>query len=118
VEKMKLTSGHHVSADGYWEGIKNKRREPKEKAYFCNYANGVRGLSGLGRPVGFGLQERRGQQGPARPKAEWAARSAGPKGRKMNFRIKNWIFEFTKALKICRRRSRRNFDMRIFPKFF
>jgi hypothetical protein len=29
----------------------------------------------LGRPVGFGLQERRGQREPAGPKAEWAARS-------------------------------------------
>jgi hypothetical protein len=38
--------------------------------------------------------------------------------KKKNFRIKNWIFEFTKALDICRRRFRRNFDMRIFPEFF
>jgi hypothetical protein len=89
-----------------------------EKAHFCNYANDARGLSGLGWPVGFGLLERRGQGEPAGPKAEWAARSAGPKARKMNFRIKNWIFEFTKALEICRTRFRRNFDMRIFPKFF
>jgi hypothetical protein len=28
------------------------------------------------------------------------------------------IFEYTKALEICSRRFRRNFDMRIFPKFF
>jgi hypothetical protein len=94
------------------------RRESKEKEHFCNYANDTRGLSGLGRPVGFDLRERRGQQEPAGPKAEWAARSAGPKGRKKNFRTKNWIFEFIKALEICRRRFRRNFDMRIFPKFF
>jgi hypothetical protein len=73
------------------------RSESKEKAQFCNYANGARGLSGLGRPVGFGLRERRGQQELAGPKAEWAARSAGPKARKKNLRIKNWIFEFTKA---------------------
>jgi hypothetical protein len=68
--------------------------------------------------MGFRLQEKGGQRGPAGPKAKWAARSAGPKVRKKNLRIKNWIFEFTKALKICRRRFRRNFDMRIFPKFF
>jgi hypothetical protein len=43
------------------------------------------GLSGLGRPVGFGLREKGGQRGPAGPKAEWAARSAGPKVRKNNF---------------------------------
>jgi hypothetical protein len=35
--------------------------------------------------VGFDLRERRGQQEPAGPKAEWAARSAGPKARKNNF---------------------------------
>jgi hypothetical protein len=56
--------------------------------------------------------------------AGWARGQAGRggrpgrKSRKMNFRIKNWIFEFTKALEICRSRFRRNFDMRIFPKFF
>jgi hypothetical protein len=38
--------------------------------------------------------------GLAGPKAEWAARSVGPKVRKKNFWIKNWIFEFTKALEI------------------
>jgi hypothetical protein len=65
------------------------RRESQEKAHFCNYTNGARGLSGLGRPVGFGLRERRGQREPVGPKAEWAARSAGPKSRKKNFRIKN-----------------------------
>jgi hypothetical protein len=31
------------------------------------------------------------------------------------FSNKNWNFEFTKALEICRR-FRWNFDMRIFPK--
>jgi hypothetical protein len=97
---------------------RDERRESKEKAHFCNYANGARWLSGLGRPVGFSLQERRGQRELAGLKADWAARSAGPKARKKNFRIKNWIFEFTKALEICRRRFRRNFDMRIFPEFF
>jgi hypothetical protein len=64
------------------------RRESKEKAHFCNYANGARGLSDLGRPMGFSLRERRGQREPAGPKAEWAARSARPKARKKNFRIK------------------------------
>jgi hypothetical protein len=61
------------------------RHESKEKAHFCNYANGAHGLSGLGWPVGFSLRERRGQREPAGPKAEWAARSAGPKARKKNF---------------------------------
>jgi hypothetical protein len=56
--------------------------------------------------------------GLAGPEAKRATGSAGPKNRKRNFRIKNLIFEFIKALKIRRRRFRRNFDMRIFPKFF
>jgi hypothetical protein len=51
---------------------------------------------------------------------------SGPKGRmgqlgqklKKSIQNKNWIFEFTKALEICTRRFRRNFDTRIFPKFF
>jgi hypothetical protein len=34
------------------------------------------------------------------------------------FQNKNWIFEFTKALEICTRRLRRNFDTRIVTKFF
>jgi hypothetical protein len=68
--------------------------------------------------VGFGLWERRGQWEPAGLKAGGAARSTGAEIRKKNFRIKNWSFEFTKALEICIRRFRRNFDMRIFPKFF
>jgi hypothetical protein len=56
--------------------------------------------------------------GPAGPEAEGPARLAGPKAKKKKFRIKNWIFEFNKVLEICKRRFRRNFDMRIFPKFF
>ena len=48
----------------------------------------MRGLNGLGRPVGFGLRERRGPAVSAGPKADRAARSAGPKARKKNFRIK------------------------------
>jgi hypothetical protein len=55
--------------------------------------------------------------------AGWARGRAGcgvsrAKSKEKNFRIKNWIFEFTKALEICRRRFRRNFDTGIFPKFF
>jgi hypothetical protein len=42
----------------------------------------------------------------------------GPKSEENSFPNKNWIFEYTKASKICTRRFRRNFDMRIFPKNF
>jgi hypothetical protein len=76
----------------------------------------MRGLDGPARD-GFGLRGWCGQW------AGWARGRVGCKVdraeiKKKNFRIKNWIFEFTKALEICRRRFRRNFDMRIFPKFF
>jgi hypothetical protein len=59
-----------------------------------------------------------GPAGPAGPKAEWAVRLAGPKAKKRIFELKIGFFEFTKTLEICPRRFRRNFDMRIFPKFF
>jgi hypothetical protein len=57
----------------------------------------------------------------------WAKRPSRPVGRlgrpgqklkEIPFQNKNWIFEFTKDLEICTRRFRRNFDTRIFPKFF
>jgi hypothetical protein len=70
----------------------------------------------LGRPVGFGLRERRG--------AGWAEGRVGREGRpgrkqgKRISELKIGFFEFSNALEICRRRFRRNFDMRIFPKFF
>jgi hypothetical protein len=51
--------------------------------------------------------------GLAGPEAEWATRSAGPKSRKRISEVKIGFFEFIKALEICRRRFRRNFDMRI-----
>jgi hypothetical protein len=53
-------------------------------------------------------------------KAGGVGKPAGPSGLnsvEKNFRIKNWIFEYTKALEICRR-FRRNFEVGIFPKFF
>jgi hypothetical protein len=67
------------------------------------------GEGGRGRPAG-----------PGGPKAEWASWLLGRLGRKLkkSFQNKNWIFEFANALKICTRRFRRNFDTRIFPKFF
>jgi hypothetical protein len=41
---------------------------------------------------------------------------AGPESEEKLFPNKIWIFEYT--LEICTRRFRRNFDMRIFSKFF
>jgi hypothetical protein len=41
-------------------------------------------------------------------------RVAGLKVKKKDFGIRNWSLEFTKALEICTRKIRRNFDMWIF----
>jgi hypothetical protein len=71
------------------------------------------GLSARARPA-----EKRGGG-----EAGWAERPDGPAGRwaesegKILFRIKFDFFDYSKALKNCRR-FRRNFDMRIFPKIF
>jgi hypothetical protein len=59
--------------------------------------------------------------GPGGPKGlvgRLAARLIGSEAKKKSFQNKNWIFEFIKSLKICTRRFRRNFNRRIFPKFF
>jgi hypothetical protein len=47
-----------------------------------------------------------------------AAGPIEPKAKENSFLNKNWISEFTRALEICRKRFKRNFGMRIFPKFF
>jgi hypothetical protein len=67
------------------EGAENGRRESKEKAYFCNYASGACGPSGLGWPVGFGPQEKRGQRGPAGPKAKWAGKGGRAESEEESF---------------------------------
>jgi hypothetical protein len=47
-----------------------------------------------------------------------AAGPNGPKVKENSFLNKYLIFDYSKALEICRRGFRRNFDMRLFPKFF
>jgi hypothetical protein len=64
--------------------------------------------------VGFGLRVKRGQWGRLGRKLSGLVRVAGPKVKKKDFWIKNWIFEFTKALEICTRKIRRDFDMGFF----
>jgi hypothetical protein len=51
-------------------------------------------------------------------KAGQSGGATGPKIQREAFWNENWILEFTKALEICIRRFWRNFDTRIFPKFF
>jgi hypothetical protein len=91
------------------EGVNQKGKRTSTNA------PSTRGLAG---PAGLdSARERREASG------SWLGqRPGGPQGRlaknkEKNLRIKNSIFKFTKALEICRR-FRRNFDMRIFPKFF
>jgi hypothetical protein len=55
---------------------------------------------------------------PQGRKVKQADGAAGSELKRNSLQNKNWIFEFTKALEICTRRFRRNFDTRIFPKFF
>jgi hypothetical protein len=68
--------------------------------------------------VGFDLWEERGQWGQLGRRLSGPVRIAGSKVKKKDFLIKNWIFEFTKALEICTRKFRRDFGMGIFSKFF
>jgi hypothetical protein len=52
---------------------------------------------------------------PSRPAGHWAE---WPEVKENSFPNKKLIFDYSKALKICRRRFRRNFEVGIFPKFF
>jgi hypothetical protein len=67
----------------------------------------VGGEGAPGRVAGL-----RGQTGRLAAGPFWA------KSEEKFFSKKKLIFDYNKALEICRRRFRRNFDMRIFPKFF
>jgi hypothetical protein len=49
--------------------------------------------------------------------AGWLLGRLGPKLKENLFQNKNWIFEYINTLEICTRRFRRDFDVRIFPKF-
>jgi hypothetical protein len=70
-----------------------------------------------------------GSAGRVAQEVEWAGWPHGPGGRmgrlaaglkveEKFFLNKNLIFDYSKALEICRRGFKRNFDMWIFPKFF
>jgi hypothetical protein len=72
---MNPTCGVHASVRGEREGADDGRRESK-KTYFCEYANDVRGPSGLGRHSWFRPMGGEGPAGPAGPKAEWAGKGS------------------------------------------
>jgi hypothetical protein len=91
--------------------VRERRRlyrnvQSQRKHTFRQICQGCLGRMGISRdPAACGAK---------RASAGWA----GPKSEEDSFSNKNWIFEYTKALEICTRRFRRNFDMRVFPKIF
>jgi hypothetical protein len=89
-------------------------RNVKKETYFGQYATAAQ--AGMGRAHARPAGEKAG--GWLGWEAGWAAGPIGPKVKENSFPNKNWIFEFTKALEICRKRFRRNFVMRTFTKFF
>jgi hypothetical protein len=115
--EMELTCGVRlVVTEG--EGVIIGLRKREKETYFGQYATAAQaGMSrARARPAG---EKRKG------PVVGWAKRPGGPAGRWADwaesdgtFPNKNWIFEFSKALEICRKRFRRNFGMRFFPQFF
>jgi hypothetical protein len=74
------------------------------------------GTAACGEEATFGRRRWRRKKEAGR--VGWAKRVSGPadcwvdsaRSWKKSFQNKNWIFEFTKALEICTRRFRRNFD--------
>jgi hypothetical protein len=55
----------------------------------------------VGRAAWAGLREKRGQQGLAGPKAEWAARSVGPKVKKKIFELEIGFLNLPRLWKIA-----------------
>jgi hypothetical protein len=109
---MDLTSGDYVSARGEREGESSGRRNPGEKAYSKECANGARadwarseaaarmeGWAGMGRTGLAGLDPRR--------RFKW----------KLIFKFQEFL-EFGKTSINFTRRFRWNLEMRIFPKIF
>jgi hypothetical protein len=87
----------------------------------AEHGGGVRPIGGGGLRALLQCRRRKKKVGWASgPKGQMDRLATGPIGLEVegtSFRNKNWIFEYTKALEICRR-FRRDFDVGIFPKFF
>jgi hypothetical protein len=99
------------------EGVIAGLRKREKETYFGQYATVAQ--AGMGRvrarPAGEKTGDRLGWEAG---RAGWPLGRLGRKRGKNSFPNKNWIFEFSKALEICRKRFRRNFGMGIFSKFF
>jgi hypothetical protein len=107
-ETMKLTGGARMAVREE-EGVITGLRKLEEEAAFGKYAKDAQaGMGERVRATACGVERAStGEAGLGGPNSE----------KKNSFRIK-FDFEFTKDLEICRRRFRRNFDMKNFPKFF
>jgi hypothetical protein len=96
VEKTGLTSGPPMSAVGRekaprTEGVNQRRKR----------TSAITPTTRMGRPVGFGLREKRGQWGPTGPKAEWAARSAEAKMKKKIFELEIGFWNLSRLWKFA-----------------
>jgi hypothetical protein len=111
--ERELAGGAHASARGEREDAEVGRHESKKKTYFAECAKGTCGPSG---PMKGTMACGRG--GPAQ--WSWAT---GPdpkrefKGKNIFLNFKDF-WNFGRTLRISTMRYRRNFDTRIFPKFF
>jgi hypothetical protein len=110
-ETMKLTSGARMAViEG--EGVAAGLRKLEEEAASGNYAKAAQVRMGWAR-----VHSTREEGVPGRVaglRGRTGRLTAGPKVKKNSFPNKNLIFDYSKALEICRRRFRWNFDMRIF----
>jgi hypothetical protein len=114
--KMELIGGAHLAVtEG--EGVVAGLRQREKGDVFWPILHCHAGRDGPSARAACGRKGRwlAGLRGRA---GRLAAGPIGPKAKENSFSNKNWIFEFIKALEICRKRFRRNFGMRIFPKFF
>jgi hypothetical protein len=90
--------GREVAPMARWRGRRERRRSAGVMRKKAGWPRGPRGRMGR--------------------LAAWAGWPNGPKVKENSFPNKKLIFDYSMALEICRRGFRRNFDMRIFPKFF
>jgi hypothetical protein len=101
---VELTGGPNMAVTWERESIVDGLRKLEKEAPFGKYSKAAHAESA--ERVHGGLWGEVGRHG--RGWARWA------KIWEELFLNKIWIFEYTKALEICTRRFRRNFDMRIF----
>jgi hypothetical protein len=113
--KIELTGGPHLVVTEE-EGVVAGLRNVKKETYFGQYATAAQ--AGMGRARAACGREGRWLAGLRGRAGRLTDGPIGLKAKENSFPNKNCIFEFTKSLEICRKRFKRNFGMRTFPKFF